>query len=176
LSHSFNETLSFELSKSKSRHKDHKESNWSEDLLFLFTWSQREVLPIGVIVEPRILVHSEHIVQSWCNKCLFGVHHNYKPCHIPLKYGCPIKKSDHIRLTSSTLVSDGVVAIETEENSLIYLMEEIYEFVWCFDTLWLQAYYCMRCCLDAPHLEGKTDISHLRMCCARSLCSPSTSR
>ena len=34
--------------------------------------------------------------------CLFLVSiHNYKPCHIPLKHRCPIKRSDHIiiRLT-----------------------------------------------------------------------------
>lgn len=38
---------------------------------------------------PAILewaLHFKHIVRSHHNTCHFGVHHNYKACHIPLKY------------------------------------------------------------------------------------------
>lgn len=39
----------------------------------------------------------EHIVQSHHNSCLFSIHSSQQASHIPLKYRCPITKSDHMR-------------------------------------------------------------------------------
>lgn len=50
----------------------------------------------------RVLVSDfEQILQTHCNTYLLVLIRNYKPCHVQLKYGCPIKKSDHIRASCS---------------------------------------------------------------------------
>lgn len=47
-------------------------------------------------------------VSSWHVFFLVSILNN-KPCHIPLKWRCPIKKSDHIRLTYLTTIGVGYI-------------------------------------------------------------------
>ena len=40
-------------------------------------------------------LYAKHIIQSYCDTCLFDVCSSLQALHIPLKYRCPIKKGDH---------------------------------------------------------------------------------
>ena len=60
-------------------------------------------------IEPgKVSINFEHIVQSHCNKCLLVFVYDYKPCHIPLKYWCPVKKRDYTRPPPLEVILGGV--------------------------------------------------------------------
>ena len=54
--------------------------------------------PFGIVLNLEWCLCFEHIVQSPCNTCILVSIPNHKPCHITLKYSCPTKNKEHIRL------------------------------------------------------------------------------
>jgi hypothetical protein len=88
--------LSFQVSRLKLRCKRHKRSKCQ----FSFSLNNHKDPPnlVNVWLNLEWCLHSEHVVWSYCDTCFFYVFSlDHKPCHIPLRYRCPIKEIVHLR-------------------------------------------------------------------------------
>ena len=75
------------------------------EIFFLLKCSHRPFVQLDQPSNLEWCLCFEHIVQSHPTTCLSGVHClSAKPCHLPLKYRYRIKKSDHIRWPTQTLL------------------------------------------------------------------------